>query len=109
MVTTLRKIFAENVKFYRKQSKLTQAQLAEKCGIATNYLGEIEQEKKFPSVEVIEAIAAELGIPEYILFIRESEISQSAQNAISLKFTQKKKELICTEISDAVTKILEKY
>ena len=47
---------------------MSQQQLAEKCGLATNYLSEIEREQKFPSVETIERIASELKIPAYALF-----------------------------------------
>ena len=65
---SLRAVFTDNLKFYRKKVGLSQQQLAERCGMATNYLSEIEREQKFPSVEMIERISSELKIPAYVLF-----------------------------------------
>ena len=42
--------------------------LAELCGTSTSYIGEIEIGKKFPSVEMIQQIAAALHIKPYRLF-----------------------------------------
>ena len=67
----LRGIFIENLKFYRKNAGLSQQQLAEKCDIATNYLSEIERGQKFPSIELIERLSAELDIPPSFLFTDE--------------------------------------
>ena len=53
---SLRTVFTENLKFYRKKAGLSQQVLAEKCGIATNYLSEIEREQKFPSIETIDKL-----------------------------------------------------
>ena len=43
----IRKIFGENVKFYRKKRGLSQEQLAELLEISTNHLSVIETETKF--------------------------------------------------------------
>ena len=59
-MTDIKKILAANLKFYRKKRGLSQAQLAEKIGIATPYLALIETCKSFPSAEMIERLAAGL-------------------------------------------------
>ena len=64
-------IFASNVKTYRKQRKMTQEQLAEKCGITVKYISNIECSLSFPSAPVIAALAKTLEIPEYRLFVPE--------------------------------------
>lgn len=64
----LRSIFIKNLKSFRKEKELSQMKLAELCGTSTSYIGEIEIGKKFPSIEMIEQIAAALHIKPYCLF-----------------------------------------
>ncbi len=70
---TLRNIFTESLKFYRKKAGLSQQQLAEKCDIATNYLSEIERGQKFPSIELIERLSSALNIPAHLFFLDETK------------------------------------
>lgn len=39
---TLRQVFRDNVKFYRKELKLSQEKLAELSNLGTKYIGDIE-------------------------------------------------------------------
>jgi len=59
-MTDLRKVLASNMKFYRKKLGISQAKLAEKADITDNYIALIETGKRFPSVEILERIAAVL-------------------------------------------------
>jgi transcriptional regulator with XRE-family HTH domain len=65
---TLKQIFIKNLKDFRKKEGLSQMQLAEYCGISSGYIAEIEIGKKFPSISVIEKIAAILKVEPYLLF-----------------------------------------
>ena len=47
---------------------ITQAQLAERVNTSTNYIALIESEKKFPTPEMLERIAAALEIDAPALF-----------------------------------------
>jgi transcriptional regulator with XRE-family HTH domain len=47
--------------------------LAEMCGTATNYIGEIEIGRRFPSIKLIEKIGQVLEIEPYRFFIDDSE------------------------------------
>ena len=47
--------------------------LAELCGTSTSYIGEIEIAKKFPSIEMVQKIAAALAVSPYKLFMAEDE------------------------------------
>ncbi|MBD5409037.1 MAG: helix-turn-helix transcriptional regulator, partial [Treponema sp.] len=67
-MTKLQKQLAENIRFYRKKKGMTQENLAEKVGTATNYIGTIEIGKKFPSPKMIERIACALEVDELSLF-----------------------------------------
>jgi len=57
-----------NLKGFRKSRNISQEKLAEICGTELNYIAEIEKGKKFPSLDMIEKIAAALEIESYYLF-----------------------------------------
>jgi transcriptional regulator with XRE-family HTH domain len=61
-MTNLRQLLAFNLKQKRGKSGFTQAKLAEKANTSTQYIAMIELGKKFPSVEMLERLAAALEI-----------------------------------------------
>jgi transcriptional regulator with XRE-family HTH domain len=65
---SIRNILARNMKKYRLKCGLTQAKLAEKAGITTQYIAMIEVSRKFPTPEMLERIATALEIETYQLF-----------------------------------------
>jgi transcriptional regulator with XRE-family HTH domain len=65
---TLKQIFVQNLKEFRKKEGLSQMKLAEYCGTAHSYFGEIEAGRKFPSMDLIEKIAKILRIEPYLFF-----------------------------------------
>ena len=67
-MTNLKQLLAFNIKQYRAKLSLTQAKLAEKAGASTQYIAMIELGRKFPSLELLERIAAALGIDNLDLF-----------------------------------------
>ena len=72
----LRSAFITNLKKYRKTNGFSQMRLAELCNTSTNYIGEIEIGKKFPSIELIQKIASSLDVPPYKLFMTEDDIKK---------------------------------
>ncbi|GMO38029.1 MAG: hypothetical protein Ta2F_14230 [Termitinemataceae bacterium] len=67
-MTKLRHILAFNMKENRCRLGISQAKLAEKADISTNFVAMIELEKKFPSPEMLERIAEALEIDAPQLF-----------------------------------------
>ena len=67
-MSRLREILANNLKAFRHKSGLSQAKLAEKAGISTQYIAMIELSRQFPSPDVFEQIAAALEIEAHELF-----------------------------------------
>jgi transcriptional regulator with XRE-family HTH domain len=65
------KLFGKRLKALRKARKLSQAQLAEKIGVGTKFLGDLETARRSPSFETIVSIAKELEVPAYDLFYFE--------------------------------------
>lgn len=64
----IKKIFGNNIHYYRKSRKLSQEQLAEKLEISTKHLSTLETGKVFASAELIEKIAKELNVSLSALF-----------------------------------------
>jgi len=48
--------------------------LAEHCDSSTGYIGQIEIGNKFPSIEMIDKMAAALNIKPYMLFLDEADL-----------------------------------
>jgi transcriptional regulator with XRE-family HTH domain len=67
-MTNLRELLSSNIKTYRQALGLSQARLADKVGSATNYIAMIEACKKFPSVQMLERLAAALNVDPPELF-----------------------------------------
>jgi transcriptional regulator with XRE-family HTH domain len=73
----IREILAANIKEYRRKRGITQSELAERSNISANFMGMIEQERKFPAPEVLDRIAEALGIDTSELFI--TDVSPQAE------------------------------
>lgn len=73
--TDLYRIIGTNIKHYREQAKLTQAQLAEQAKISISYLSKIEAAgcNKSLSISVLNQIANVLGV-EVSKFFKEVSI-----------------------------------
>ena len=75
------KNFIRKMRYYRKLANLTQANVAEKCGVANGTIGNIECGVTKPSFEMIFNIAKALGVEAYQLiketpYDAEKEIDQ---------------------------------
>ena len=96
-MTSLRSVLAFNMKAQRHILGITQAQLAEKVRTSTNYVALIESEKKFPTPEMLERIAAALEIDAPALF---STISYPLPEAGTLADLEEK--VLC-DISEVIS------
>ena len=67
---------------FRKQKKLSQEALAEKCDLHPTYIGLLERGEKNPTVESVMKIAVGLGIPIEQLFANISCSGQEVENYI---------------------------
>ena len=70
-MTDIRDVFADNLKKFRQARGWSQAFLAEKAEISTNYIGILENAVKFPSSEMIQKLALALEIDPTDLFAKE--------------------------------------
>ena len=58
----IRKVLAENIAFYRKERKITRAELAEKVGVSEAAIGQYERGDRSPSIEIVYKLAMSLGV-----------------------------------------------
>jgi transcriptional regulator with XRE-family HTH domain len=65
----VKELFAKNLKENRHKCGFSQEKLAEEAKVSTHYIAMIEIARNFPKSEVIERLAAALGIEIYELFI----------------------------------------
>lgn len=70
---TLREIFKDNVKFYRKKLQLSQEKLAEMSNLSTNYIGEIERTNRKVTLDTIEKISKALNIAPSLLLVERKK------------------------------------
>jgi transcriptional regulator with XRE-family HTH domain len=67
------KVFAYNVKKYRKIIGLSQEAFAEKAGLHRTYISAVEREKRSIALDNVQKIADALEIETYLLFIEHNE------------------------------------
>jgi transcriptional regulator with XRE-family HTH domain len=111
---TLKQVFVQNLKEFRKKEGFSQMKLAEYCNTTTSYIGHIETGLKFPSMDMIEKMAEILRIEPYLFF--KNRIKQDASDGtetIYPKLPISMKNDINNEmdltISKVIKEILNKY
>jgi transcriptional regulator with XRE-family HTH domain len=98
-MTDLRQLLAFNLKQKRCELGITQAKLAEKADVSTQYIAMIEIGRKFPSLEMLERLAIALKIDILDFF------SPPPFSAESLKKLQK---TILASLEKEITKSINK-
>lgn len=85
MSETVKK-FGQHVRYYRREKKLSQEQLAEICGLHPTYIGQLERGEKNASIETVIQLCRGLGITPSVLFenISADADSTPAQEAYEL-------------------------
>lgn len=74
-VVELRKRVAGNVRRFREQAELTQAQLAERAGLVTRHLQKVEAGSVNATFKTVASIAQALGIDVAELFANGADSS----------------------------------
>jgi transcriptional regulator with XRE-family HTH domain len=111
---TLKQVFIQNLKEFRKKEGFSQMKLAEYCNTTTSYIGHIETGLKFPSMDMIEKMAEILRIEPYLFFINrmKQDAGNYSENIYPKLPVSMKNEInneIDLSISKVVKEILNKY
>ena len=94
--------FIQNMKYYRRRAGLSQAQLAEYCGVSNGTIGNIECGVTKPSFDLIFSIAKALSVQAAELFkdsVKETKLSSSQFEIVS--------ETVNSAVNEAVSKALK--
>jgi len=105
----LKEVFIQNLRKCRRERGISQAELAEKCGTSTSYIGQIEIGNRFPSLELIEKLAGSLQIRPHLLFFTDSDSDADEQLLKKKKDTisDTMKEELTKRLTDAIRKIVK--
>jgi transcriptional regulator with XRE-family HTH domain len=98
-MANLRDILANNLRKNRRKCGFSQARLAEKAGISTQYIAMIELSRQFPIPDVLEKIASVPNIEAYELF----NMPPSPESSMERLYND-----IIKEIREVIVEVLEK-
>lgn len=105
----MKELFINNLKFYRKEKRMTQNELTLAIDKSYNYINSVEQGKMMPSFDVIEQICEVLQIKPVQLFDEQASPEnikafnkEDYINGISEKLFDKLKTLISYEIRNTI-------
>lgn len=108
------RVFASNMKKYRKERALLQRQLADLLETTTSYIGEMEICAKVPSMGMVEKIASALNVEPFRLFVDDRERAcgnaPGADSGLERMTTLERQDLakrIIARISSDVEQILQ--
>jgi transcriptional regulator with XRE-family HTH domain len=96
-MTSLRALLAFNMKEQRHILRISQEKLAERVNAAPHYIGMIEKERSFPTPEMLERIAAALGIDTPDLFSTKAYPSEESGSI------QKFQELVISDMAQVLS------
>lgn len=65
---SLMEVFSQNVRYYRFEKNYSQENLAERTGLSTHYISDIENGKYSPTIPAIEKLTKALDISANLLF-----------------------------------------
>lgn len=100
----IRAVFSKNLKTYREKKGFSQMSLALETGLATNFVSDIENGKKWISPATLSKICEALGISPYKLFI-EVDFKNENCSAIINQFCSE----LTNDISETIKSLSEKY
>jgi len=85
---SVREVFIENLKYYRKQKCLSQEKLSREIDMGINYINQVENKCSFPQPEIIDRIASTLSVRPAQLFDENASPANIVSNS-SEAFTER--------------------
>jgi transcriptional regulator with XRE-family HTH domain len=73
----IRATFAENLRRFRAERKISQEELADLAGVDRSYVSKMENERYAASIDMLETLAKQLGINPSDLLLTKSQRRKS--------------------------------
>ena len=99
-VTEVQELFIRNLKLARSNAGFTQAELAEKCGLSSFFIAELESGRRFPSPDTIQKLCEVFGLRPYRFFFSEEDGIQSPDHEHASAFKDRLKARLIEAIHD---------
>jgi len=99
----IQSIFIANLKKARSAARMTQATLAEHCGLSAFYISELETGRRFPSAETLQTICDILELRPYQLFFSQEDGKGLHDQVNSTLYLEQVKEKVIEAI-DSIAK-----
>lgn len=98
----IQELLSKNIRKVRKELGISQQKLAELSEVSTNYIGEIEIARKFPSANTLQKISYATGLKPYQLFFDDEDWKSfdKYQELVSIK--DKLKQAIDADIESII-------
>ena len=94
----LRNLFVTNLRRLRNDRHMSQQELASQANLSTNFMNELENGKKFPSIETLSKLAQALSVDLFRLFTPETMIDINNVDIFKVELT----ELISTVVNEKI-------
>jgi transcriptional regulator with XRE-family HTH domain len=105
----LKRIYVRNLKKFRKQAGISQAQLGWRCDTPASYICEIETGRKFPSIEMITRIAAALQIQPHLFLLDEPDSAPVSRPIMSDFIKRKFAEQLTAQVNTVIQRVVRKF
>ena len=105
----VQEIFAGNIRRVRKEMGLTQAELAERAGISSGYMCDIERSRRWPSADNLAKLAEELKMDPFQLLLPTDDSPYFDRHRTLTSFTRQVKEAIDEKMTEVFDKMMKPY
>jgi len=102
-------ILGTNIRRIRKQLGLTQAKLAEKTGVSSGYICDIERSRRWPSAEKIAVLAKVLKVDPYLLLLPSQDSPYFDRLRTLTAFRRQLEEVFEESIATVFDNMLQPY
>lgn len=108
-MSDVKAILAQNVRVLRKQLELSQMQLAERCGVSTKFIQQLEAARQFPAPRNLEGLAEVFGIEPYQLLLEpNTEAASLGENHAARSMLDTLERDLVRDVKDRIASIREK-